>query len=73
MDHDHSSNEGIVHAVKGILLGILVFIYKVWNGFIDHNGGYHEMFYSLVTLIVFGFIGAGVSFLATKFYKWMWK
>jgi len=73
MNHHNNGDEGFMHLVKGMVLGVIVFFYKLWNGFIDHNGGYEEMFYSLVTLIVFGFIGAGVSFLATKFYKWMWK
>jgi len=73
MHHTQDNNEGAIHLFKGMILGVVVFFYKLWNGFIEHNGGYEEMFYSLVTLIVFGFIGAGVSFLATKFYKWMWK
>ena len=70
MNHQNN-HEGAWHWIKGLLLGIGVFLYKIWNGFIEHNGGYEEMFYSLLTLIVFGFIGAGVSYIATKFYKWM--
>lgn len=69
MNHEHNT----WHWIKGIVLGIIVFVYKIWNGFIEHNGGYYELFYSLMTLIVFGFIGAGVSYIATKFYKWMDK
>jgi len=59
--------------VKGIALAIGYYIMSILEGWVKHNGGGLEMLYSIMTIIVYGLIGTGVSFLGAKFWKWLSK
>jgi len=59
--------------LKGIALAIGYYIMSILEGWVKHNGGGLEMLYSIMTIIVYGLIGTGVSFLGAKFWKWLWK
>jgi hypothetical protein len=69
-EHNHVTTWDFI---KGYFLAILVYFINLFNGWIEHNGGIKEMVYSIMTIILYGFFGAGVSFLANRFFKYLSK
>ncbi len=56
---------------KGILIAIMVYIYDLINGFIEHNGGIRQMVYTGMTIILWGILGTGVSYFGNMFWRWL--
>ena len=69
IDHSHDPNghPSLIDYIIGLFASIGLIIYKIITGFIDHNGGLSEIFYSLLSIAFFGIFGATVSYLWNRF------
>ena len=65
--NSHHEHPSFIDYVIGFIASIILFIIKVFNGWVEHNGGATEMCYSIMSILFFGFIGATGAFIWNRY------